>query len=81
MSIVTTVKSPYYFFFGQIFIISDEEGAQEAMARCPDLPVVNQKTIDLIKEFLSAKSTAEGKLKLLGDVIQEMTRTELVEAL
>jgi hypothetical protein len=79
MTIELAMPTPYYFLFGQVYIIAGEKNADQAMAHSPDLPVVNKKTIELIRELTSAKATAEGKLKLLSDLIMDMAHTAEAE--
>jgi hypothetical protein len=62
----------YYFMFDRVFIVADQPGAQEAMKACPDVPVVNQGTLDLIEELLRSKATAEGKLALFKKVMETL---------
>jgi hypothetical protein len=75
VTVELAMPKPYYFLFGQIFIIAGEKDADQAMKHSPELPVVNKKTIELIRELTSAKSTAEGKLKLLSDLVIDMAHT------
>jgi hypothetical protein len=65
-------KTAYYFIFDRIFILAEDPEAQEAMKKCPDVPVMNRSTIDLIEELLRSKATAEGKVALLKKVIETL---------
>jgi hypothetical protein len=72
MSIQFPPDSAFYYCFGHVFILADHPKARETITKCPDIPVLNQKTLELINKLLVSKATAEGKLRLLGDLIRHM---------